>query len=231
MLKAVILDFDGVIADTEPVHLRAFQLTLGENGIGLSEQDYYANYLAYDDKTLFRKVLQDRGRGHDESLITELTARKSGHYGNLIKGNMVILPGVRDFLNDMRGRYRLAIGSGALRGEILDILEFGGIADFFEVIVSAEDIENCKPAPDVFIEALRRLNESAGRTESVSPDECLVIEDSVSGVEAALSAGMKCLAVTNSYSSEELSRAHLVIGSLKDVKSGDLSVLFRELMS
>lgn len=225
MLKAVIFDFDGVIADTEPVHLRAFQLTLGEDGILLTEEDYYANYLAYDDRTFFKKILQDRERGHDETLIMELMVRKSGHYENLVKDNIEILPGVKDFLDDIKGKYRLAIGSGALRGEILDILEFGGIVDCFQVVVSAEDIENCKPAPDVFIEALKRLNESAEQPESILPQECLVIEDSVSGVEAALAAGMKCLAVTNSYSAEELSRAHLVKESLKGVKAGDLAVL------
>lgn len=226
MLKAVIFDFDGVIADTEPVHLQAFQLTLGEDGISLTAEDYYANYLAYDDKTFFKRILQDREHGHDEALIMELMVRKSGHYENLIKDNVEILPGVKDFLEDIRGKYRLAIGSGALRREILDILEFGGIADFFEVIVSAEDIENCKPAPDVFIEVLGRLNESDEGTEPILPAECLVIEDSVSGVQAALAAGMKCLAVTNSYSAKELSRAHLVKESLEDVKTKDLSVLF-----
>ncbi len=226
MLKAVIFDFDGVIADTEPVHLHAFQLTLKENGILLSEEDYYANYLAYDDKTFFKRVLQDREHGHDETLITELMVRKSGHYEDLIKGNIELLPGVKEFLDDITGKYRLAIGSGALRGEILDILEFGGIADYFEVIVSAEEIERCKPAPDVFLEVLDRLNESAGSSKRILPQECLVIEDSVSGVEAALSAGMRCLAVTNSYSAEELRRAHLVKESLKGVKTEDLAGMF-----
>lgn len=226
MLKAVIFDFDGVIANTEPVHMRAFQLTLGEDGITLTEEEYYSNYLAYDDKTLFKTVLKDKEITHDETVIRELMERKSGHYESIIKDNIEILPGVKDFIGKLSGKYRLAIGSGALRQEIADILEFAGIEDYFEVIVSAEDVENCKPAPDVFVEVLRRLNASGTGSDTISPDECLVVEDSVSGVEAALSAGMKCLAVTNSYSAEELSRAHIVKDSLKGLNSEELAAMF-----
>lgn len=226
MMRAVIFDFDGVIANTEPVHLRAFQLTLGESGITLTEEDYYTNYLAYDDRTFFKAVLRDRDREHDETLILELMEKKSDYYDSLIKDNIEILPGVKDFLGRISGKYMLAIGSGALRQEIVDILEFAGIAEYFEVIVSAEDVEICKPAPDVFIEVLRRLNATARNSGIISPDECLVVEDSISGVKAALSAGMKCLAVTNSYSAEELSAAHMVKESLKGLKGEDLASLF-----
>ncbi|MGH7892991.1 MAG: HAD family hydrolase, partial [Thermodesulfobacteriota bacterium] len=81
-------------------------------------------------------------------------------------------------------------------------------------------------APDVYLEVLRRLNESSSASENISADECLVIEDSVSGIKAALAAGMKCLAVTNSYSADELSSAHMVRESLSSVGTEDLSALF-----
>ena len=225
-LKAVIFDFDGVIANTEPIHLGAFQRTLDGLGIRLTEEDYYARYLAYDDKTFFRRFLGDRDYEHEEALIAELIQRKSGHYDNLIKGNIEILPGVRNFIEMIAGKYRIAIGSGAMKGEIEDILEFAGIRGLFEIIVGAEDIENCKPAPDVYLEVLRRLNESSSASENISAYECLVIEDSVSGIKAALAAGMKCLAVTNSYSADELSSAHMVRESLSSVGTEDLSALF-----
>ena len=227
-LKAVIFDFDGVIADTEPIHLSAFQLTLGGLGIPLTEEDYYAGYLAYDDKTFFKRFLNDRDYEYEEALIAELIERKTGHYDNLIEGNIEILPGVRGFIDKIAGKYRIAIGSGAMMGEIVDILEFAGIRGFFEVIVGAEDIENCKPAPDVYLEVIKRLNASASASEKISADECLVIEDSVSGIKAALSAGMKCLAVTNSYSADELSHAHMVRDSLGGVGIEDLNGLFSQ---
>jgi len=225
-LKAIIFDFDGVIADTEPIHLGAFQRTLDGLGIELTKEDYYANYLAYDDKTFFKRFLRDREFKHEDGLISELIERKTGHYYDLIKGNIEILPGVSEFLGRLAGRYRIAIGSGALRGEITDILEFAGIGGYFEVIVSAEDIENCKPAPDVYLEVLKRLNAASPDGEAISAAECLVIEDSLSGIEAALSAGMKCLAVSNSYSAGELSRAHMVRESLKEIGPEDLMRLF-----
>jgi HAD superfamily hydrolase (TIGR01509 family) len=225
-LKAVIFDFDGVIADTEPVHLGAFQRTLGGLGMELSEEDYYANYLAYDDKTFFRRFLRDREYEHEENLIAELIERKTGHYYDLIKGNIEILPGVREFLGGLAGKCRIAIGSGALRAEITDILEFAGIGGFFEVIVSAEDIENCKPAPDVYLEVLKRLNAASHSEKSISAAECLVIEDSLSGIEAALAAGMKCLAVSNSYATQKLTRAHMVRDSLSGIGIEDLNPLF-----
>ena len=226
MLKAVIFDFDGVIADTEPVHMRAFQLTLGEKGISLTREDYYAKYLAYDDNTLFKTVLEDREHTHDEVLIRDLMDKKSDHYEALIKGNIEILPGALDFIKSLAEKYSLAIGSGALRGEILHILRFAGIDDYFDVIVSAEDVQKCKPAPDVFIEVLNRLNSKRSGSETIFPSECLVVEDSISGVKAAISAGMKCLAVTNSYSAQELAGAHLVRDHLNELMLKEVEGLF-----
>ena len=81
MLKAVIFDFDGVIANTEPVHLLAFQTTLAGEGVELTEEDYYANYLAYDDRTLFVKLYEDRGLEMSGALLAALMERKSLNYG------------------------------------------------------------------------------------------------------------------------------------------------------
>ena len=155
-----------------------------------------------------------------------MMGRKSVHYEDLIKGHIEILPGVEDFISSIRGKYRLAIGSGALRDEIMHILNFAGIRGYFEVIVSADDIVNCKPAPDVYIEVLKRLNTLKPGAGTISAPECLVIEDSVSGIKAALSAGMKCLAVTNSYPAEELSHAHIISKSLKEIGPEDLERIF-----
>lgn len=226
MLKAVIFDFDGVIANTEHIHLGAFQRTLAVEGVELTEEDYYAKYLAYDDKTLFMKLYEDRGLELGDALLTALMDRKSLHYDEMIEGNIEILPGAVDFIRSLTGKYRLAIGSGALEAEILRVLDFAGVRESFEVIVGADNIENCKPAPDVYIEALRRLNALKAGGEEIVPAQCLVIEDSVSGIRAALAAGMKCLAVTNSYSEAELSEAHAVKPGLKDLDLGALGHLF-----
>ena len=226
MLKAVIFDFDGVIANTEPVHLRAFQTTLEGEGVELTEEDYYANYLAYDDRTLFVKLYENRGLEMGDALLAALMERKSLNYDHMIEGNIELLPGAVDFIKSLKGKYRLAIGSGALEAEIVNVLDFAGIRESFEVIVGADRIANCKPAPDVYIEALRRLNALPGEGSGITPAECLVIEDSVSGIRAALAAGMKCLAVTNSYSEDELGEAHAIKPGLLGLDPGSLAQLF-----
>ncbi len=225
MLKAIIFDFDGVIADTEPLHLKAFQLTLADNGIELSDQEYFANYLAYDDKTFFKELFKDRNFEHDESVISDFMNQKSKHFENVLKGNILILEGVPEFISQISDKYPLSIGSGALRAEIVEILKYAGLRDHFDIIVSADDVVDCKPDPEVYLKVLKDLNDKAVPGEILA-SECLVIEDSTSGIKAAHSAGMKCLAVTNSYSEEKLSDAELVVNSLKKVSIKQLEDLF-----
>jgi len=224
MLKAIIFDFDGVIADTEPLHLKAFQLTLEEKSITLSEQEYNKKYLAYDDKTLFSELLKDRNISNDDGTVSDFISRKSEHFNNILKGNILILEGVSDFISEVSRKVPLSIGSGALTSEIVEILEYAELRKYFQIIVSADDVENCKPDPEVYLKVLSHLNETS--SGQIRADECLVIEDSVSGIKAAHSAGMKCLAITNSYSEEDLSNADLIALSLNSVSINQIEALF-----
>lgn len=226
MLRALIFDFDGVIADAEPAHMRAFQEILGGEGIVLSKEEYYDRYLALDDKTFFMTVLRDRGINPDKGLIRSLMTRKSDCYDRLIKENIVIFPGVRGFIERAYEKCVLAIGSGALRHEIEFILREAGIRERFNVIVSAEDVERCKPDPEVFTKALKRINDSLPPMGEIYPNECLVVEDSIAGIKAARSAGMRCLAVTNSYPAERLFQADMIVSSLEEVEFEALEALF-----
>ncbi|MGB3364169.1 MAG: HAD family phosphatase [Thermodesulfobacteriota bacterium] len=224
MLKAIIFDFDGVIADTEPLHLKAFQLTLEEEGITLLEEEYNESYLAYDDKTFFKELLKDRNIENDETKVSDFINRKSIHFNNILKGNILILEGVLDFISSVSSKFPLSIGSGALRAEIVEILEYAGLRKHFDIIVSADDVLNCKPNPEVYLKVLSQLNNTA--SAQVLANECLVIEDSISGLKAAQSAGMKCLAITNSYSAEDLSEAELITDSLKSISVNQIEDLF-----
>jgi len=226
MLKAIIFDFDGIIAHTEPVHLKAFQATLGDYDMDITEEEYFEKYLAYDDKTFFRKLLQDREMDYEEPILMEMMRVKSAHYDELISGNIQLLPGVQEFVKSAGLKYPLAIGSGALGREIRQILIYSGLESYFKIIVSAEDVERSKPAPDVFIEARSRVNQAFSGAGVIFSENCLVIEDSVFGVEAALAAGMKCLAVTNSYPVIKLSRAQLIKDSLQGLGLDELEALF-----
>lgn len=204
-LKAIIFDFNGVIVDDEPLHLELFRKVMAEEGLELTEEEYHAKYLGYDDRGCFTAALTDLGRPvSGTEYIDELIARKAGYYMTAIEERFLIFPGVIELIGQVRSRYPLAIASGALRSEIELVLERGGIRDAFGPIVAAEDVGACKPDPEGY---LRALDELRTTTASLQPSQCLVIEDSIAGVEAARRAGMRCLAVTNSYSAAELAAA------------------------
>ena len=230
MLRAIIFDFDGVVADSEPVHCAMFQRVLGELGIYLSSQEYYAEYLGYDDKGCFAAVLKARGRPAPQKLIDELVARKAVVYLDHIRAHLFIFPGIRELVREAAKRYRLAIASGALRQEIEFILEEAGIRKEFEHITSSEDVTRGKPDPQAFLHALASLNRTTpSNSGRLTPEDCLVIEDSIPGIQAARRAGMKVLAVTNTHPAEDLQAADLVLPSLESVQLQDLeSRLWRQ---
>jgi len=228
MLKAIIFDFDGVIADAEPMHFKAFQQVLNLEGINLTENDYYDKYLALDDKTLFGSILKENKLNFSGSILESYMRKKSDAYKQLMKNDIKVFPGVVDFVSDVSEKFVLAIGSGALRSEIEYILDKIGMKNKFEAIVSAEDVEKCKPDPEVFIKALENINhEITTYQHKINPRECLVIEDSIAGVMAAKAADMRSLAITNSYPFDKLYEADLVYDSLKDVNIEDIEKLFK----
>ncbi|MCI0659746.1 MAG: HAD family phosphatase [Acidobacteria bacterium] len=218
-LRAIIFDFNGVIIDDEPLHLELFRSILSEEGLSLSDEDYRDKYLGYDDRACFSTVLADAGRkieAYDDQYIDRLVARKANRYEHEIGERYLLFPGVVEKVRHLSSRYPLAIVSGALRKEIELVLKLGKIREHFRVIIAAEDTSACKPDPEGYLKALAALNLIAPERELIKPDECLVIEDSVAGVAAAKSAGMHCLAVTNSYRDEELKAADWIVPSLID---------------
>lgn len=215
-LKAIIFDFNGVIVDDEPLHLELFRRVLSEEGVALSDEDYHAKYLGYDDRGCFVAALTDAGKveaAMNAAFIHELIERKAAYYCRAIEERFLLFPGVVELVKRLAERYPLAIVSGALRGEIELVLARGGIRECFGVIIAAEDVSACKPDPEGYVKALAALNVQAGAV-AIRPDECLVIEDSIAGVEAARAAGMRIAAVTNSYTAEELSVADAIVTTL-----------------
>lgn len=223
MLRALIFDFDGVVADSEPAHLAMLQQVLGELGIFLSREEYYADYLGYDDRGCFTAALTAHGRPVDDATIQSLVARKARAYLDYIRQHLYIFPGVQQFVSEVAPRYPLAIASGALRQEIDMILEVAGLRSAFAHITSAEDVRHGKPAPDPFVHALADLNRATRLTRCpLLPADCLVIEDSIPGIRSAHAAGMKVLAVANTHTIEELREAEAITSSLADVRLAEL---------
>ncbi|MBI3541078.1 MAG: HAD family phosphatase, partial [Deltaproteobacteria bacterium] len=144
-----------------------------------------------------------------------------------LKSQSLLLPGAKEFIEHMSSQYYLAIVSGALRSEIEMILETAGLKKKFHVIVAAEDVSQGKPRPDGFILAIRLLNrDHVPPSEILLSEECLVIEDSPWGLEAAKLAGVKSLALLTSYPRERLTLANLIAPDLRHLKWDQVEALF-----
>ncbi len=224
MFRAVIFDFDGVIADSEMLHLSAFNSVIAPFGMEISKGDYFKNYLGLSDFDLFKLLANEGLLNIDTAQIDELAVQKNLIFEELAQTRAPIIAGVSDVLDMLsESNIPMAICSGALLGEIELILERSGLSHFFEVIVSAEQVKKGKPHPDGFDLTLKKLNH--GRANPVTADKCVVIEDSHWGLEAAAAAGMHTVAITNSYDAEQLSMADIVIDHLNELSIDSLRQL------
>ena len=218
MLRAVIFDFNGIIVDDEPIHFKLFQKVLREEGIVLTEEDYYARYLGFDDRGAFMAGFRANSRPLTAQKLQELIERKADYYQEAIRNHVTVFPGVKNLVADLALTLPLAVASGALRHEIETILKTVGLLDHFRAIIAAEDVTQGKPEPEIYLKALAAVNARGGNGKPIEAAECVVIEDSKEGIKGALRAGMKCLAVTNSHLAELLGEATAVVKSLEDVK-------------
>src|SRR5918999_4503612 len=176
MLRAVIFDFNGIIVDDEPIHFELFQRVLNEEGIILTEEDYYARYLGFDDRGAFTAAYREHGRSLSQSKLAQLIERKAAYYREDIKTKMRVFPGVETLIPDLARKLPLAIASGALRNEIEIILSSIGLFNQFRAIVSAEDVTRGKPEPEIFLKALAQLNTFSNGDPVIGAAECLVVE-------------------------------------------------------
>ena len=211
-LQAIVFDFDGVIADSEPLHLRAFQQILAEEGIELSSADYYSRYLGYDDVGLLQALAADRAVTMTSSQVTDVVARKGMRLQQMLQDDHVLFPGAVEFIRSAAAEVPIAIASGALKPEILSIIGSAGIDGLFTTIVASGDTPQSKPSPAPYRLAFEQLRAKCGR--DLDPRRCVAIEDSRWGLESAQGAGLRCVGVTNSYPASELPQAELVVSGL-----------------
>jgi beta-phosphoglucomutase len=195
---ATLFDFDGVLVDSEPVHLAAFNDVLATRGIAIAERDYGERYLSLDDAGVFRAVLSRDGVGPGEDEVRALVEAKSPRFMARFEEAFRVFPGAAALIARRAARGPVGIVSGALEGEISFALERMGVRKSISFIVSAERTPVSKPDPAPFllgIDELRRLGHG-GRA--------VVIEDSTGGVTAAKRAGLRCIAVAHSCSRADL---------------------------
>lgn len=218
MKVATLLDFDGVLVDSEPVHLAAFNETVASLGLSISAREYDEHYLSLDDAGVFRRVLERGGRSAQEEEVQTLVAAKSPRFLALFEKAFRVFPGAADLVRRRRARGPVGIVSGALEREIAFALDRMGVRSHVDFIVSAESSPISKPDPAPFRigrDALRGLGHD-GRV--------VAVEDSIGGVLSAKRAGLRCVAVTHSCAAERLLEAGA------DGAVADLSALTDDLL-
>lgn len=203
MTPGILFDFNGVIVDDEAQHCDALVATLQEYGHPLDRETYYREYLGFDDRECFRFTFARMGLPYDDAAIADAVDRKHLAYQQAVSASMQLVPGAEEFVeNAALDGFQLAIVSGALRKEIEMVLELTGLRAHFAYIIAAEDVPACKPDPRGYTRAREMLE--------LEPRRCVVIEDSIPGLQAARAAGLRCAMLTTSHPEPACRDADLV---------------------
>ena len=229
-LRAIIFDFNGVIADDETPHLLMFQQALREEGLSLTKEDYYGIYLGMDERNCLAALIQKARGRHDPACERRVHDRKVALFRDYTAAHPPeLFPGVTDFVMQVKDRYRLAIASGGTREQIASALRGTSIEKDFAVIVAAEDTTTGKPDPAIYRLTLQRLNETAPPPRPpLRAADCLVIEDSLAGIQSAKAAGMTVIGVATTYPAAALREADAVYPGLGAVSLAQIERLIRD---
>lgn len=207
MIKGVLFDMDGVLVDSEQFICKAAMMMFEELGAKVLPDDFLP-FVGMGENRYIGGVAEKYGIKAD---IETIKARTYKIYGTLVRGNLTPLPGAHEFIAKCRKkRLMLALATSADRVKMeVNLREIGLKADTFNAIVTGLDVINKKPFPDIYIKAAEKIG--------LTPKECLVVEDAISGIKAGKSAGCRCLAVTTSFNANALKEADWICESLLNV--------------
>jgi beta-phosphoglucomutase len=217
---AVLFDWDGTLADTREVIVATFKQVSREAGATVSAE-FIERRIGTGAAQTFKEILQAGGKHFDDTLIEKLLEKKIQAERNM-SSRVKLLPGVLSLLEALHERIVLALASMNNRPVIEGLLNSMKIRNLFKVVVTVEDVTKFKPDPEIFLKCATKLQ--------CKPEECIVVEDSIFGVQAAKAAGMECIAVlTGVYSREELKMANpgLIVNSLAE-RQRILNFIFRK---
>lgn len=223
MIKAIIFDFDGVIIDSEPLHFKAFKKVLDPLNVDFTEEEYWSKYLAMSDKDLFINLKEDRNLNWDTNTIEQLIEIKGKYFLKFLQEEPNFFHGINNVLLDLYRSFILTIASGALKHEIQFALKKLNADILFKFIISAEEVQQGKPNPEIYLKAYEKL---ASIDPSIKKEQCLAIEDSIHGIIAAHNAGIKCMAVAHSYKEEDISIADSILPHISLLNSNIVKGLF-----
>lgn len=222
MFQAVIFDFDGVLLDSEPLHYQACSYVFKQLGLVISYTEYVDKYLGLSDKEMFPKLFSANNFHCSLDKINALIEEKTKQYQEIIKecDNLPMIDSVERYIDYISQKIpKLAICSGSMRNEIMAVLtkfKQGELQTYFDTIVTSEDIQQGKPSPEGYLLTAKRLN--------VSPRQCVVIEDTPHGVEAAKAAGMYVIALLTSYKKEQLHHADKIISHFNQLILEEITI-------
>ena len=220
MLKAIVFDFDGVIADSEPLHYEAFRAIATTFGVRFDYQQYVEKYIGYDDRDALAVMLNEaKAQGTLPAKtpdIAELCDRKATVFEAIVERGVRSYAGVPELVAAAAKSMPVAIASGATRQDIELILGKLALTKHFKIIVSADDVAKSKPHPETYAKAASALGGLHPQL-NLQPSECLAIEDTSAGLKSARAAGLMTLAVTTTSPRADLHHAHRVIDALEGV--------------
>ncbi len=213
MIKAIIFDMDGTVVHTPPHDLSAWQEVLRDHGVDFSFEDLKRAYGRKAKEILKEKVPEIT----DEHIDATLKKRYELFHSSIKKKGLQPVSGFYIYINMLKKKYKVAIATGASLEKVKIVMQFIPLEKYFSTIITADDVENGKPNPDLFLKAAETLD--------VKPEECIVIEDANNGIDAAHRAGMKCIAITTTHARDELKNADKIIDSFDELKIEDLNHL------
>ncbi len=208
MIKAIIFDQDGVIIDSEPLHYESVRILLKKHNIPFSKEEH-KKFQGRNLRDLLEEVLKDR---KINQTIEELINENRKIWEELAKQDLKIFPGFYRLIKLIKKKYKIALTT-SVRRKTREIVEeiFPEQKGIFEVEVTGEEVKNTKPHPEPYLSTATRLK--------LKPEECIVIEDTINGIKSAKAAGMKVIAITNTFGKKVLEKENpdIIINSLKEI--------------
>lgn len=206
-ISLVIFDMDGVIADTAEGHKMAWREYMARFNRPFTDEEFQAIF-GTGNKELCPILFPERNLSSEE--ITMIGDEKEALFREKARGLLRTYPGFQEFLNLCDSlNVKMAVGSSACRANVEFVLEELNIADRFTAVVSADDVENAKPAPDIFLKAAELAGENVG--------SCLVLEDSRMGIAAAVNAGIRVAGMTTTHDAHELEDTDVLAGDFLEL--------------